>query len=206
MKKAIFLILVATLMSLAGCKTSKESKSKIDSNIQTNFRVSKVIDSQKSLSLKVDSLFTQMSSFQKFINEVEQKKESESKQEIDYDTSKPIVPETGKPPVLKETNYNKNSESSKQLTSTEINNISTSIQKQIQSRVDSLYSSKIDSLASENKRIKSDLNNVFKTGRNAIESICIAFTALCLVLLSSLVVWRYRRKIISIFRKFVFKV
>jgi len=96
MKKLLFIILIF-LISCSG--TKKLEKSNLSSNVTSGTEVSKKLDEKQTGSVTGNSLKTA----DKKTDSSEKKNKTIETKTTDFDSSKPIVPGTGKPPVLKET-------------------------------------------------------------------------------------------------------
>jgi len=96
MKKILFILLVF-ICSCSG--TKKLEKSNVSSTVKTDTEVSKKLDEKQTGSVSDQSLKTS----DKKTDSSEKKNKTIETQTTDYDPTKPIVPGTNKPPVIKET-------------------------------------------------------------------------------------------------------
>jgi hypothetical protein len=96
MKKLIFILLIF-ICSCSG--TKKLEKSNLSSNLKSDTEVSKKVDEKQTGSIYDQSVTT----LDKKTDLSEKKNKTVETKTTDYDGSKPIVPGTGKPPVVKET-------------------------------------------------------------------------------------------------------
>jgi len=96
MKKILFILLIF-ICSCSG--TKKLEKSNVSSTVKTDTEVSKKLDEKQTGSVSDQSLKTS----DKKTDSSEKKNKTIETQTTDYDPTKPIVPGTNKPPVIKET-------------------------------------------------------------------------------------------------------
>lgn len=104
---SIWILSLVVISCLSGCSSTKKlEKSKLDSSIASNTDVTKKTDETQTGSITDTSVKTQ----DKNTSKVKETKVT------DYDPTKPIVPGTGKPPVVKETITTEKEETQEVLT------------------------------------------------------------------------------------------
>ena len=102
MKKYITLLFL--FFFLLGCKTTRPQSVKTDSVVENRTKADRRSDS---LSVKRTNEFDLNQTIESYIMQLLYERSAQlDRQETEYDTEKPVIPETGKPPVKKETNTN----------------------------------------------------------------------------------------------------
>lgn len=147
---AIVLMLGLILFFATGCKPKQVIQEKIiyktDSLAITKLRDSLYRQEKKIAILEIDLLRTKEEN-SKLTNEV-------SRYETNYDTSKPIVPETGKPPIASEITTITKSQLEKNLKESEKRNAEYRIENETLTRVNRNQELIIQSLQEENRDLK----------------------------------------------------
>ena len=180
MKTKIILFLVLILISCSGVK--KSTKTDVKSDLKTNTEVSKESSSTGIFDLTKNSTSAIDSSDIKALQLFELWKKNYQANVKTYDTSKPIVPGTNKPPIASETiitniesndkNLQENSKS--EMSKTEIQQLEASFRIQYESKIDSLQNV-IDQRSDNSSSKEKPPNNWWKW---LIVGFCIPFVLL----------------------------
>ena len=183
---------------LSGCKskdTTLKSKTNQSTEIHNNIAS---LETSTSETLKTES--SKESSKDK-INTDTNENTSIIQNIVEYDTDKPIDPNTGKHPVKKETTNHINSEKGSKQTSQ-------SDKKSDQTKSDQTKKKDESSIFDRSglkENTQSDVSLKEDTGLNWYQEACIWFTSLVLVALALYLGIKYRGKILAFFRKMVFR-
>lgn len=158
MKKILFILLVF-ICSCSG--TKKLEKSNVSSTVKTDTEVSKKLDEKQTGSVSDQSLKTS----DKKTDSSEKKNKTIETKTTDYDPTKPIVPGTNKPPVIRETTkiVKESNEKDIQIQEglTEKLNLQVGYTRELQSKVDSLQ--KVNStLTSKSESKETPVSNWWK--------------------------------------------
>jgi len=162
--KIVYAIYIALLvvLSLTGCAgTKKIEKSKLDSSITSDTQVNKKLDEMQTGKADLQAENTS----NKVTESSENENEETVKATINYDTSKPVIESTGKPPVASETTETtkkvsqKNNKIKENLTGKL--NLQVEYNKRLKQSVDS-QNNVINKLKTENESSKKTSNNWWK--------------------------------------------
>ena len=158
---AIYIALLV-ILSLTGCSSvSKLEKSKLDSSTTSDTQVTKKLDEMQTGKADLQAENTS----NKVTENSENENEETIKATVNYDTAKPIIESTGKPPVASETTETtkkisqKNNKIEENLTGKL--NLQVEQNKQLKQSVDS-QNNVINKLKTENESSKKRSNNWWK--------------------------------------------
>lgn len=194
----LFIIAMALVGLFSGCKSkdttlkSKTNQStEIHNNIsQSNTSTSETVKTESSKESSKDKINTDTNENISIIQNI-----------TEYDTDKPVDPNTGKHPVKKETTNHINSEKGSKQTSQSDKKSDQTKSDQTKKKDESTNNDK--SVLKENTQ--SDVSLKENTGLNWYHEACIWFTSLVLVALALYLGIKYRGKILAFFRKIVFR-
>ena len=194
----VFILLIGLIGLFSGCKskdTTLKSKTNQSTEIQNNISQSNTSTSEthKTESAKESS--------KDKINTDTNENTSIIQNITEYDTDKPIDPNTGKHPVKKETTNHINSEKGSKQTSQSDKKSDQTKSDQTKKKDESTNNDK--SVLKENTQ--SDVSLKEDTGLNWYQEACIWFTSLILVALALYLGIKYRGKIFTFFRRLVFR-
>lgn len=198
----IFICLIILLVGLiglfAGCKSkdttlkSKTNQStEIQNNIsQSNTSTSETIKTESSKESSKDKINTDTNENTSIIQNI-----------VEYDTDKPIDPNTGKHPIKKETTNHINSEKGSKQTAQSDKQSDQTKSDQTKKKDES----NIFDRSGLKENTQSDVSLKEDTGLNWYQEASIWFTSLVLVALALYLGIKYRGKILTFFRKMVFR-
>ena len=155
---AIYIALLLAL-SLTGCaSTKKVEKSDITQKQQTNTEVKNENSTTENGELKKNSTLAIDSSNIKAMQLFENWKKNYQTNTKIYDTTKPIVPGTNRPPLASETTITNIESNDKNLQENSKTNLSKSEIQQLEANFKKKYDSKLDSLTKINTSLKSEVS------------------------------------------------
>lgn len=197
----IFLIglaVITVILLLIGCKSkdsSVKSKYKAETEIKNDIYENHVSisDSQSTESIKdseISNIDIQTNENTSIIQNI-----------VEYDTDKPIDPNTGKHPVKKETtNYINSNKEQKENSQSEKNSDQSKSENSNKKDISSI----VDNSALTKKE-ESEVSIKEEKSLTLYQEACIWFTSLVLVALALYLGIKYRGNIFSFFRKLIFK-
>ena len=195
----LIILFIGLVGLFSGCKskdTTLKSKTNQSTEIQNHISQSNI---SSSATVKTES--SKESSKDK-INTDTNENTSIIQNIVEYDTDKPIDPNTGKHPVKKEITNHINSEKGTKQASQSESQSNKDKSEQINKKDESNILDK--SGLKENTQSNIDLKE--DTGLNWYQEACIWFTSLVLVALALYLGIKYRGKILAFVRKIIFKI
>lgn len=159
MKTKLILFLALLLIS---CNTQKKVTESVTQKLQSNTEVSKENSGTENAELKKNSTSAIDSSNIKALQLFETWKKNYQANVKTYDTSKPIVPGTDRPPLASETTISNIESTDKNLQENSKSEFSKSEMQQLEANFKKQYESKLDSLSEVNTSLKSKVTEAEK--------------------------------------------
>jgi hypothetical protein len=148
-------------LALVSCRGAKELKQETDYSREFNSLHQQNEDLKEQLRQSESRQQTSFDNLQKQYSESERKRENESRTVREYDTEKPDNP------VAREIIYNRNSESEKQLSGSEIRDIVKQELETIFTEKETSYQNAIEILTAENSNLRQELKEK-ETGKGKL--------------------------------------
>jgi len=179
MKTKLILLLIVLLASCSPAK--KVTKTDVTQKLQSNNELKNENSTKESGELKKNNTSVIDSSNIKALQLFENWKKNYQANTKVYDTNKPIVPGTNRPPLASETTISNIESNDKNLQENSNTKVSKSEIQQIEANFKKKYDSKLDSITKENTSLKSEVTEKTTQANNwsmwflAGISICILF-------------------------------
>ena len=157
MKNNLILLLIVFLTACSGIKNT--NKSDVKSNIDTKTEVSKNTEVKESGKTVDKSTALIDSSAQKYLAQIEKLTAQYEARLRTYDTSKPIDPKTGTPPIASDLTITNKTDNSKETNQGETSQTNKSQNTDIETEYKLELQQRIDSLQKVNANLKSNTEN-----------------------------------------------